>query len=90
MSFRGSKGLAVWILLSSKKEFVKLKLLQSGQAQNTKSVLVVCIDCHLLHSIVYVSIFCSGFIVDIVYFCCVAVQFMIESRGDMQTPKQEQ
>ena len=28
----GSKGLAVWISLSSKKEFVKLKLLQSGQA----------------------------------------------------------
>ena len=28
----GPKGLAVWISLSSKKEFVKLKLLQSGQA----------------------------------------------------------
>ena len=26
-----SKGLAVWISLSSKKEFVTLKLLQSGQ-----------------------------------------------------------
>ena len=35
----------------------------------------------------------SGFIVDVVYFCCVAMkalQFMIESRGDMQTRKHEQ
>ena len=32
-------------------------------------------------------------IVDVVYFCCVAMkalQFMIESRGDMQTRKHEQ
>ena len=35
----------------------------------------------------------SGFIVDIGYFCCVAMkalQFIIESRGDMQTRKHEQ
>ena len=39
---------------------MKLKVLQSGQAQNTKSVLIVCIHCHLFHSIVCVSIFGSG------------------------------
>ena len=29
LTLRGSKGLAVWLSLSSKKKFVKLKLLQS-------------------------------------------------------------
>ena len=41
LPFRESKGLSVWISLSSKKEFVKLKLLQSGQAQEHEE----CINC---------------------------------------------
>ena len=41
LPLRGSKGLAVWISLFSKKEFVKLKLLQSGQAQEHEE----CISC---------------------------------------------
>ena len=60
MPLRGSKGLAVSISLSSKKEFVKLKVLQSGQPNDMKSVLVVCIHSHVLHSIVYISIFGCG------------------------------
>ena len=41
LPLRGSKGLAVWISLSSKKEFVKLTLLQSGQVQEHEE----CISC---------------------------------------------
>ena len=32
----------------------------------------------------------SGVTVDIVYFCCVVLQFMVESRDDMQTRKHEE
>ena len=60
LPFRGSNGLSVWISLSSKKEFVKLKLLQSGQAQEHEE----CINfVYALSSIAQHCVcihFCSG------------------------------
>ena len=56
LPFRGSKGFSVWISLSSKKEFVKLKLLQSGQAQEHEE----CINCLYALSSMAQHCVCTG------------------------------